>query len=114
MKCSIRHQPDWSFRSEFPDQLIDLRIQLIEGADVVDHIRRLLDLLLDGGGIVEAIAGANTAAASVTPSDAGSFKLRLTVQDGAGAVSTADLRVQVAEAPPDAPAEDDIPPDLVW
>jgi serine protease len=55
--------------------------------------------LLDGGGIVGSIAAAASATASVTPSAAGSFKVRLTVTDSAAVTSTADLTVVVLDAP---------------
>lgn len=55
--------------------------------------------LLDGGGIVTAIAGATNSAASVTPSAPGRFKVRLTVTDSAAATATADLSIVVLEAP---------------
>ncbi|MBC7942351.1 MAG: S8 family serine peptidase, partial [Chitinophagaceae bacterium] len=56
--------------------------------------------LIDGGGIVSAFGSAtNAASATLTPNGAGSFSVRLTVTDDAGALASADQAVTVAAAP---------------
>jgi serine protease len=53
----------------------------------------------DGGGIVTSIGGANTATASVTPSAAGTFSVKLTATDSNGIVSSASSSYTVTAAP---------------
>jgi serine protease len=60
--------------------------------------------LLDGGGIVGGIASPGSAVASVTPTAAGRFTVRLSVQDNTGANSSARLSVAVAAAPATPPS----------
>lgn len=53
--------------------------------------------LLEGGGIVTALAGdANAVSMTAVPSAAGSFKVRLAVTDDRGATSVSDYRVHIA------------------
>jgi len=56
--------------------------------------------LIDGGGIVSGIANSTLQVARVVPTGAGRFKVRLTVLDSGGGMSTADLTMEVAAAPP--------------
>lgn len=60
--------------------------------------------LLDGGGIVDHIDQPNSREASVTPSAAGQFTVSLSIDDNASSASTVELRVAVADAPPQTPA----------
>jgi len=56
--------------------------------------------LTNGGGIVSSFVGATDGAmASITPTAAGSFSVRLTVTDNTGATSSANSTVTVAAAP---------------
>ncbi len=55
--------------------------------------------LVDGGGIVSTIAGANTVTATLQPSAAGSFTIRLVVVDSLGVRVGAQQVVSVAAAP---------------
>lgn len=60
--------------------------------------------LVDGGGIVSAFTGpAQAATATLTPSGAGSFTVRLTVTDDAGGSASVDQTVAVAAAASTAP-----------
>jgi serine protease len=54
--------------------------------------------LVDGGGIVTTIAGANTATATVQPPAGGSFAVRLVVTDDRGVAVAAQQSVTVAAA----------------
>lgn len=56
--------------------------------------------LVSGGGIVSSLSGANTAAASATPTAGGSFIVTLTVTDTAGRTGSQTVEVSVAGAPP--------------
>lgn len=57
-------------------------------------------VIVDGGGIVSAFAsGANTATATITPTAAGSFKVRADVTDNLGLVYSQSATVSVAAAP---------------
>jgi serine protease len=60
--------------------------------------------LVDGGGIVSGITGSNTGNATVTPSAAGKFSVRLTVVDSENTSSSVDLVVAVGPALPPAPS----------
>ena len=55
--------------------------------------------LVNGGGIVSAINGADMASPSVTPSGPGTFSVSLTSTDSAGVTSTTSTSVTVAAAP---------------
>ena len=55
--------------------------------------------LVDGGGIVSAIAGATTATATLQPTAAGTFTVRLVVTDSLGIRLGAQQVIQVAAAP---------------
>lgn len=56
--------------------------------------------IVNGGGIVTSIANATASIASVTPTAAGRFALRLTVTDSSALTATADLTIVVGDAPP--------------
>jgi serine protease len=58
--------------------------------------------LVDGGGIVTTANGASTATATLTPTAAGSFTVRLEVADETGVAVAAQQTVTVAAAPPSA------------
>jgi serine protease len=58
--------------------------------------------LVDGGGIVTTVNGASTATATLTPTAAGSFTVRLEVADDTGVAVAAQQTVTVAAAPPSA------------
>ncbi len=57
--------------------------------------------IASSGGIVTSITGADTAAASVTPSGAGTFAVKLTATDSNGVSSSATSSISVAAAPSD-------------
>jgi serine protease len=59
--------------------------------------------LVDGGGIVGTVNDATQSTATVVPAGPGRFKVRLTVQDSGGGLSTADLTVAVNAAEPAVP-----------
>ena len=59
--------------------------------------------IVNGGGIVSSITGADSTTPSVTPSGPGSFSLTLTTTDSAGQTSTTSTTVTVAAAPEPAP-----------
>ncbi len=67
--------------------------------------------IVNGGGIVSAFTGAtNTATASITPSGAGTFTVRLTVTDDLGISASSDQAVTVAAAPVTTPPTTPTPP----
>jgi serine protease len=55
--------------------------------------------IVDGGGIVSGFASQSGLSASVTPSAAGSFSVKLTLTDDLGFVYSASTSISVAAAP---------------
>jgi serine protease len=67
--------------------------------------------LVDGGGIANGFSTAtNAATASITPSGAGTLRVRLTVTDDLGATASVERTINVAAAPPAPPSPPVNPP----
>ncbi|CAG1017881.1 serine protease [Burkholderiaceae bacterium] len=96
-----------------PQQPVALQsVQLRGGNSVLAAGRSIATYqwaLVDGGGIVSSISNATAAVATVVPTAAGRFKVRLTVVDSANAMSTADLTM-VVNPDPTPPAPPPPPP----
>ena len=89
-----RAQIDVAPQAFFADESIQL-----DGGNSEPAVGRTLTQyqwsIVDGGGIVSSISGASTAAASVTPSAPGRFKVRLAVTDSAATLSSTDMSIVV-------------------
>ena len=63
--------------------------------------------LVSGGGAVSAFSGSTTAAtASITPTAAGTFVVRLTVGDSSGTIATNTVSITASEPPPSSGSDD--------